>query len=322
MERITQKRLIRKGWSGDRKYRVRCAGELCLLRVSSADRREHAEKVFRAMKRFFDLGIPMCEPLEMGVCEEGIYALYSWIDGKDAEKALRRMSPEEQYAYGLEGGRILRRMHTLRAPKSTPSWEERFGQKIDRKLRAYRECPVRVEGEEHFLRCIEAHRELLAGREQVLQHGDYHAGNLLIGKDGRLCVIDFDRFDVGDPWEEFNRIVWDAEKLPDFASGMIDGYFEGAIPADFWPLLALYLSVNALGSIPWAIPYGAREIGVMRRLAAQVLSWYGGMTRTIPAWYRPRVGIALGILDGREGMPSAKTVKNAKNTKKAESFDP
>ena len=287
MDRITQKRLIRRGWSGDRKYRVRCAGELCLLRVSSADRREHAEKVFRVMKRFFDLGIPMCEPLEMGVCEEGVYSLQGWIDGEDAEKVLRRISPEEQYAYGLEAGRILCRMHTIRAPRNTPPWEERFGQKIDRKLRAYRECPVRVEGEEQFLRCIEAHRSLLAGRPQVLQHGDYHAGNLMIDREGKLSVIDFDRFDVGDPWEEFNRIVWDAERSPHFSSGMIDGYFEGEIPEAFWKLLALYLSVNALGSIPWAIPYGAREIGVMRRLAEQVLSSYDGMTRTIPKWYLP-----------------------------------
>ena len=111
--------------------------------------------------------------------------------------------------------------------------------------------------------------------------------NVLIDRDGKLFVIDFDRFDVGDPWEEFNRIVWDAEKCPDFASGMVDGYFGGEIPEEFWRLLALYLAVNALGSIPWAIPYGKREIGVMRRLSAQVLAWYNGMTETIPAWYRP-----------------------------------
>ena len=288
MDGITQRRLIRKGWSGDQKYRVKHAGEPCLLRISSTEKHARAEEVFRTMKRFFKLGIPMCEPLEMGVCEEGVYALYSWIEGEDAEKVLRRTSPEEQYAYGLEAGRILCRMHALRAPRSTPPWEERFGQKIDRKLRAYGECPVRVEGEEQFLRYIEAHRGLLANRPQVLQHGDYHAGNLMIDRDGKLFVIDFDRFDVGDPWEEFNRIVWDAEKCPDFASGMIDGYFGGEIPEEFWKLLALYLAANALGSIPWAIPYGKREISVMRRLSAQVLAWYNGMTETIPAWYRPR----------------------------------
>ena len=290
MERITQRRLIRKGWSGDRKYRVRTESGYRFLRISPIGKHARAEEVFRTMKRFFDLGIPMCEPLEMGVCEEGVYALSSWIDGEDAERALLHLSPEEQYAYGLCAGRMLCRMHTLRAPRNTPPWEERFGQKIDRKLRAYRECPVRVAGEEQLLRYIEANRSLLANRPQVLQHGDYHAGNLMIDREGKLSVIDFDRFDVGDPWEEFNRIVWDAEKRPDFASGMIDGYFgEGEVPKAFWRLLALYLAVNALGSIPWAIPYGKREIGVMRHLAGKVLLWYDGMTEILPSWYRRRV---------------------------------
>ena len=71
MERITQRRLIRRGWSGDRKYRVRTESGYRFLRISPIGKHARAEEVFRTMKRFFDLGIPMCEPLEMGVCEEG-----------------------------------------------------------------------------------------------------------------------------------------------------------------------------------------------------------------------------------------------------------
>ena len=183
---------------------------------------------------------------------------------------------------------MLCRMHTLRAPRNTPPWEERFGQKIDRKLRAYRECPVRVAGEEQFLRYIEANRSLLTNRPQVLQHGDYHAGNLMIDREGKLFVIDFDRFDVGDPWEEFNRIVWSAQAAPAFASGMVDGYFGGDVPMDFWRLLALYICSNTLGSLPWAIPFGEGEVQVMRKQAAQVLQWYDSMRTVVPSWYRAK----------------------------------
>ena len=97
MERITQRRLIRRGWSGDRKYRVRTESGYRFLRISPIGKHARAEEVFRTMKRFFDLGISMCEPLEMGVCEEGVYALSSWIDGEDAERALLHLSPEEQF---------------------------------------------------------------------------------------------------------------------------------------------------------------------------------------------------------------------------------
>ena len=86
-------------------------------------------------------------------------------------------------------------------------------------------------------------------------------------QDRRLYIIDFNRNDFGDPWEEFNRIVWCAQTIPIFAKGMIDGYFDGNVPLEFWELLALYISTNTLSSLPWAIPFG-------------------DMQSVIPSWYK------------------------------------
>ena len=90
---------------------------------------------------------------------------------------------------------------------------------------------------------------------------------------------------MGDPWEEFNRIVWSAQAAPAFASGMVDGYFGREVPMDFWKLLALYISSNALGSLPWAVPFGEKEIQVMRNQAREMLQWYDSMAQVIPSWY-------------------------------------
>ena len=108
---------------------------------------------------------------------------------------------------------------------------------------------------------------------------------MMVAADGTLTVIDFDRDDFGDPWEEFNRIVWSAQAAPSFAAGMVDGYFDGPVPMEFWKLLALYISSNTLSSLPWAIPFGEKEILVMRNQASQVLGWYDGMKNVVPAWY-------------------------------------
>ena len=108
---------------------------------------------------------------------------------------------------------------------------------------------------------------------------------MMIDRSGRLTVIDFDRDDYGDPWEEFNRIVWCAQAAPAFASGMVDGYFNRNVPVEFWQLLALYISSNTLSSLPWAIPFGEKEIQVMRHQAAQVLDWYDNMNNVVPKWY-------------------------------------
>lgn len=131
---------------------------------------------------------------------------------------------------------------------------------------------------------INENRGLLANRPQTFQHGDYHIGNMMI-ENGRIVIIDFDRYDFGDPWEEFNRIVWCAQKAPAFASGMVDGYFEKEVPDGFWKLLALYIGSNTLSSVPWAMPFGDREIRTMLEQAKEILSWFDGMEKPIPNWY-------------------------------------
>ena len=153
----------------------------------------------------------------------------------------------------------------------------------------YENCVLKYEsGGDAFLKYIAENRHLLHSRPQSYQHGDYHIGNMMIDRNGVLTIIDFDRDDFGDPWEEFNRIVWCAQAAPAFASGMVDGYFDGEIPMDFWRLLALYICSNTLSSLPWAIPFGEEEIKVMRKQAAQVLEWYDGMKSVIPTWYHSR----------------------------------
>lgn len=286
-ESIVCREIIDKGWSGERKFRVATAdGESWLLRISPADRFERKRREFERMTRVAQLEIPMCLPIEFGTCEEGVYSIQSWIDGVDAEERIMSMDAGKQYRYGLDAGRILAKIHTIPAPADAPDWEARFNAKIDRKIAMYESCELKYEGGEAFLAYLAQNRHLLKNRPQSYQHGDYHIGNMMIDREGVLTIIDFEKDDFGDPWEEFNRIVWCAQAAPAFASGMVDGYFGGGVPMEFWQLLALYICSNTLGSLPWAISFGEGEIAVMRNQAAQVLGWYDNLKTVIPGWYR------------------------------------
>ena len=287
-QNIVSRTPIEKGWSGDQKYcAVTADGTKYLLRISSIDRLERKRREYEKMSEVAQLGIPMCLPVEFGTSEEGAYSIQSWIDGEDAEEKVMAMNVAEQYRYGLDAGRILAKIHTIPAPKDAPSWETRFNAKIDRKIAMYESCELKYEsGGDAFLSYLAENRYLLRGRPQSYQHGDYHIGNMMIDQDGVLTIIDFDRDDFGDPWEEFNRIVWCAQAAPAFASGMVDGYFDGKVPMEFWKLLALYISSNTLSSLPWAITFGETEITTMRNQAEQVLEWYDGMKNVVPTWYK------------------------------------
>ena len=277
---------VEKGWSSDKKYCVTDEnGTRYLMRVSDCSQYDSKLSEFQMMEKVAALGVPMCRPLEFGTCEEGVYSIQSWIDGTDAEKIIATLSENEQYVYGMEAGQILRSIHSIPAPETQEDWEIRFNRKMDNKIKKYQECPLKYEGGEAFLHYIDENRYLLKNRPQSYQHGDYHIGNMMIDHNGQLYIIDFNRNDYGDPWEEFNRIVWCAQKSPLFASGMVNGYFDGEVPLEFWKLLALYISSNTLSSLYWAIPFGQGEVDTMVNQAAEVLYWYDNMRNPIPTWY-------------------------------------
>lgn len=279
------KELINKGWSCDKKYCVTTTdGVKYLLRVTPKEKSANRAEMFRMQQQVAALGVPMCRPIEIGSCDEGLYTVQTWVDGKDAEEIIPHLNNSEQYAYGLEAGRILKVIHSIPAPENQPDWEQRFNAKIDCKIEMYNDCHVKFEGAEDIMAYIESNRFLLSNRRQSYQHGDYHIGNMMIEKN-KIVIIDFDRYDFGDPWEEFNRIVWCAQASPIFASGIINGYFDNEVPLEFWKLLALYISSNMLSSIPWAIPFGESEVNTMLNQAKDVLSWYNNMHNPIPTWY-------------------------------------
>ena len=156
---------IHKGWSGDRKYRITDeTGTAYLLRVSPKEQEEKKRNQFHRMKQAAKLGIPMCLPVEFGQNDEGAYMILSWVNGVDAEEFIPTLPKKRQYAYGLDAGRVLKKLHSLPAPEGAEDWEIRFNKKIDRKIAMYEACPLKYEGGEAFLRHIQKSRHLLAGR--------------------------------------------------------------------------------------------------------------------------------------------------------------
>ena len=167
-----------------------------------------------------------------------------------------------------------------------PDWAEAYGRKMARKVESYRACPLRLPELDEFAAYALDSAALLSGRPSTFQHGDYSVANMVLDAAFRLGVIDFDRMDYGDPWEEFSRLPWSVACSPAFSRALLRAYFRGEPPAAFWPLLALYVAVNQISSLPWAIPRGGEQVEILRQQARQVRAWYDGpygLSR--PTWY-------------------------------------
>ena len=277
--------LIEKGWSCDKKYSVVTNDDKkYLLRITPFDKSGSRKALFDILGEVSKLHIPMCKPVDFGECNQGVYTLHTWIDGVDAEEIIPLLSETQQYVLGVQAGEILKKIHTIPAPENQEQWYTKFKRKTEYKITKYLECPIQFEGGDKVIDYINKNFDLLKNRPQCFQHGDYHIGNMMM-KEDELYIIDFDRFDFGDPWEEFNRIVWCAQSAPYFATGMVDGYFNKNVSMEFWKLLALYIGSNTLSSIYWAISFGQSDLDVMLNQAKDVLNWYDNMEKVVPKWY-------------------------------------
>ncbi len=279
---------VNKGWSSDKKYYIETGeGRRLLLRVADRSEYDRRKVEYEGMKRIAALCVPMSQPVDFGICNNGksVYSLITWCDGEDAEMILPQLTKSEQYVLGVKSGEILKKIHSIPAPKEQEDWSIRFNRKTNIKIDKYKACGIKFDSDEKIMDYIEHNRHLLSGRPQCYQHGDYHVGNMIISPEHTLSIIDFNRSDYGDPWEEFNRIVWSATVSPHFATGQINGYFEGRPPIEFFRLLAFYISSNTLSSIYWAVPFGDNEVTTMKNQARDVLSWFDNMSNSVPTWY-------------------------------------
>lgn len=174
MERFVSAVPIAAGWSADRKFCVTDTdGTKYLLRISSPEKEAYKRLEFQMMESVAALGIPMSRPVEFGVCEEEVYSLQSWIDGMDLSEALKPMGAETRYEYGVESGRILRRIQEAPVPpeENEESWDDYYNRKIDRRISAAVECPVKFRGQ---------NRRILR-REELRAAGILEAAGVLPG---------------------------------------------------------------------------------------------------------------------------------------------
>lgn len=280
--------LVAKGWSSDKKYMIKtCDGELLLLRVSDVKQYDAKKKEFEIITKYSKLGINMSMPLEFGICNEGknVYMLLSWIEGKDLEEILPSLSEKEQYLLGREAGKILRKIHSIPIEEADVPINTKREKKLIQ-LSRYEDSQVRISDDGIAIEYVKENIHLIWKETPVYLHGDFHPGNLIYKADGSIGVIDFNRWEVGDPYEEFYKLEsFGIEVSIPYCIGQIEAYFEDKIPEEFWIANAVYVAQASLFSIKWDEKFGQEEIDGMVRRARASFANFEDFRRYIPKWY-------------------------------------
>ena len=288
---------ISKGWSSDSKYYIKTRdGRQLLLRISDVKDCDAKKKEFEVITKYSKLGFPMSRPVEFGVCQEGqsVYMLLTWVEGKDLEEVLADLPEEKQYQLGREAGKILKKIHSVKIADGDMPTDTKKAKKL-LQLSRYEESGVRIDHDEIAVKYVKENINRIWSQSPVYMHGDYHPGNLIYTEEGTVGVIDFNRWEIGDPYEEFYKLEsFGIEHSIPYCIGQIDAYFDDNIPEDFWKVLAVYVAHASLYSIKWAEKFGQDDIDRMLKRCRMAFEDYDNFNLYIPKWYTDQYRLGIG----------------------------
>lgn len=295
----TRAKRIDRGYSFEDKYRLEGGdGRMYLARITSLSRNEDAgrkEEEFRLMheaRRYCSL-VPEAYYFGVSDDESFCYMILDYIAGSDGEVMLPGLNRRDQYDLGLDAGRELLKLHNMDAPLCNESWHERVSRKYARKCAIFDEMGIDpgiidlervssyISGNSHHLPCK---------RESFL-HDDFHTANLIL-RDGELKgIIDFARYDWGDPVHDFVKLAYFSRNVSiPFAAGQIDGYNGGEVPEGFWKKYSLYAAMTIIPDIVWSYWYSwergsPEQVERMWERVHRVYLDHDGFSSEIPQWY-------------------------------------
>ena len=291
---FTKIKPLKKGWSGDKKYRIETTdGRRLLLRL--ADVKEYGQKKteYEMMGRVAACGIPTPAPVDFGVCRRGkkVYTLVTWLEGEDVGSILPSVSEAEQYLLGKKAGALLRGIHAIPVQTDAEDWSVWFGRMAQEKLDLYFAHEHELAGAAPCADYLLQNRRLLEGRPQTFYHGDLNPTNVILMPNGEAAAIDYNA-PYGrhgfDPVREFCTIPWGQNPNPHYYTGVLDGYYEGFSERDFFTelaVLAYYFAYDAVrGTVDSKILHCGMDEDCQKHME-NVLRWFGNMISVVPSWY-------------------------------------
>ena len=278
---ITQ---IKKGFSQEEKYLIKTKLHDYLLRISPAKAYARKKEEFEVMEKAFAKDVSCNRPIDMFMEEEKIYSLFTFLPGHDAEDHINELPESTQFEIGFRAGQDLKKINTLE--NHTESWKEKKLIKHEQYLKKYRETGYRFDNDEKVLKFIELNYDRIKPGPDKLQHDDFHLGNIVINNGEYSGILDFNRYDWGDPLHEFVKLEWFTWPVSRaFARGEIKGYFgDREIGTDTCLILSVYIAMSIFSTIVWTLKFYPDTMSFVDKRVDSILTDYDCFDRIRPQW--------------------------------------
>ncbi|WP_391122247.1 aminoglycoside phosphotransferase family protein [Psychrobacillus sp. L3] len=278
---------IKKGFSSDEKNLIHFDNYKLLLRLFNLTEFESKKTEYSILRTMQIYNVMCSRPISIGKIGNQGYMITTYIEGKDAEEEIRNYSDLEQFNIGRRAGEELKKMHQCVAPTHVSSWYSRKVKKHKRYIDAYIECGVKVKNDQKIMDFIDQNIYLMKQRPNLFQHDDFHVGNIIVNNKEFSGVIDFNRYDWGDPIHEFLKIgIFSREVSVPFSIGQIRGYFNNEEPDKyFWRMYSLYLAMCVFSTVVWTLKTIPNDMNNMLDKMYMFLEDHDYFSKLKPKWY-------------------------------------
>lgn len=278
---------LNKGWSVDQKWIGIKDQQKHLIRISDISMLHRRKWEFEQISRLYQQGWPVNRPLLFIEEEDIVIGIYMYIEAVDLETAIHLLPVSMQYDMGYFAGEALSAIHSLPIEADSINQYERMSKKMLKHIDQYLQKDLHFPDDQKVIDYIKNNLHILSDRPLVFQHGDYHIGNMLLVEFQNAAIIDFNRCDIGDPYEEFVRAYFFSRKqsIP-FVIGQLDGYFKYGIPEDFHRLMKLYMADSLLSALVWSTQFSVSQTETLKEYALMIMDDYDQLEKDMPKWLK------------------------------------
>ncbi|SLM31891.1 putative Aminoglycoside phosphotransferase [Desulfamplus magnetovallimortis] len=289
---------IEKGFSSEKKWQITAKNGVFLLRSSPSNMYERKKEEYDLMLKLHNKGVRCNKPLAIFEAEnfgtKSLYSFYSYLPGQDADSCINEISGSMQYEMGVKAGNDLKKINSIQIntkdfpQRQTRSWHQRKWEKHSLYCDKYKKIGYRFDEDKKIQRFIEMNYNAIEDNPEIdtFQHDDFHLGNIIVHNNEYGGVIDFNRYDWGDPLHEFVKLEWFTWPVSkDFAKGQVNGYFgTDKISEDDSLKIAVYIAMSIFSTVVWTIRFHPHTMGNIEKKINAILQHYSFFEKTVPDW--------------------------------------
>lgn len=208
--------------------------------------------------------------------------IYTWVEGTPLNELIHQLSERECYHLGVRCGDKLLNIHSNKQKQILETYS--FENNLARSMRVLFDRPDILAQRNKYLPQMHIWMEKLRRpHEPALVHMDYVPKNLVATNDS-IYVIDWDSCEISDPWLDFfeKGLALYSERQA-FNAGIIDGYFAGNVPSEFWDYFMALTVFALVRTSTWTT--NLNNPSYISMIEQHVCDSYEGFTKRVPSWY-------------------------------------